>query len=349
MNIDNKKYRNKGLSGLSNLGNTCFLNACMQVLSHTYELNDFLNLETYKKRLKNKYESAMLIEWDDLRKLLWSENCIVSPVKFVRTVQKLAQIKGQELFTGYEQNDMTEFLIFVIDCFHESLSREVNMNIVGTVVNERDKIAMVCFERIKQMYSNDYSEIWNIFYGIQVSHLTSIETENIMSMTPEPYFIINLPIPPNMNQPSLLDCFDLYVEPEIMDGDNCVLNELTGQKEAAKKALSFWSFPTVLVIDIKRFNSSNRKKQNLVDFPIDNLNLSKYVIGYNKESYVYDLYGVCNHSGSVLGGHYTSFIKNANGKWYHCDDTNITEVTNPQQIVTPKAYCFFYRKRVEKE
>lgn len=349
MNIDNKKYRNKGLSGLSNLGNTCFLNACMQVLSHTYELNDFLNLETYKKRLKNKYESAMLIEWDDLRKLLWSENCIVSPVKFVRTVQKLAQIKGQELFTGYDQNDMTEFLIFVIDCFHESLSREVNMNIVGTVVNERDKIAMVCFERIKQMYSKDYSEIWNIFYGIQVSHLTSIETENIMSMTPEPYFIINLPIPPNMNQPSLLDCFDLYVESEIMDGDNCVLNELTGQKEAAKKALSFWSFPTVLVIDIKRFNSSNRKKQNLVDFPIDNLNLSKYVIGYNKESYVYDLYGVCNHSGSVLGGHYTSFVKNANGKWYHCDDTNITEVTNPQQIVTPKAYCFFYRKRVEKE
>jgi ubiquitin carboxyl-terminal hydrolase 2/21 len=349
MNNSNKKYRNKGLSGLSNLGNTCFLNACMQVLSHTYELNDFLNLETYKKRLKNKYESAMLIEWDDLRKLLWSENCIVSPVKFVRTVQKLAQIKDNALFTGYDQNDMTEFLIFVIDCFHESLSREVNMNITGTVVNERDKIAMVCFERIKQMYSNDYSEIWNIFYGIQVSHLTSIETEKMMSMTPEPYFIINLPIPPNMNQPSLLDCFDLYVEPEIMDGDNCVLNELTGQKEAAKKALSFWSFPTVLVIDIKRFNSSNRKKQNLVDFPIDNLNLSKYVIGYNKESYVYDLYGVCNHSGSVLGGHYTSFVKNANGKWYHCDDTNITEVINPQQIVTPKAYCFFYRKRVEKE
>lgn len=349
MNIDNKKYRNKGLSGLSNLGNTCFLNACMQVLSHTYELNDFLNLETYKRRLKNKYESAMLIEWDDLRKLLWSENCIVSPVKFVKTVQKLAQIKGQELFTGYDQNDMTEFLIFVIDCFHESLSREVNMNIIGTVVNERDKIAMICFERIKQMYSNDYSEIWNIFYGIQVSHLISEETEKIMSMTPEPYFIINLPIPPNMNQPSLLDCFDLYVEPEIMDGDNCVLNELTDKKEAAKKTLSFWSFPTVLVIDIKRFNSSNKKKQNLVDFPIDNLNLSKYVIGYNKESYVYDLYGVCNHSGSVLGGHYTSFVKNANGKWYHCDDTNITEVTNPQQIVTPKAYCFFYRKRVEKE
>ena len=108
----------------------------------------------------------------------------------------------------------------------------------------------------------------------------------------------------------------------------------------------FWSFPTVLVIDIKRYNSKNKKQQILIDFPLENLDLTKYVIGYNKESYIYDLYGVCNHSGSVLGGHYTSFVKNANGKWYHFDDTIVTEVTNTQQIISPKAYCFFYRKRI---
>ncbi len=107
----------------------------------------------------------------------------------------------------------------------------------------------------------------------------------------------------------------------------------------------FWSFPDILVIDIKRFNAMNRKNQVMVDFPLENLNLSKYVIGYDKDTYVYDLYGVCNHSGSVMGGHYTSFVKNANGKWYHYNDTNVSEVAMEQQIKTPKAYCFFYRKR----
>ena len=338
------KYNDKGLSGLANLGNTCFLNSCMQVISHTYELNNFLDLETYKKRLKNQYDSALLIEWDELRKILWKENCVVSPVKFVKTVQKLAQIKEKELFTGYEQNDLPEFLIFIVDCFHNALSREVNMNIQGTPENDRDKIALLCFEKIKQMYSKDYSEIWNIFYGIHVSRLIEVETNKVMSMTPEPFFIINLPIPQNNKSPSLLDCFDLYVEGEILDGDNSVLNETTGKKVAAQKNLTFWSLPTILVIDIKRYNVSNRKNQILIDFPLTDLNLSKYVIGYNKETYIYDLYGVCNHGGSVLGGHYTSYVKNANGKWYEFNDTRVNEITEAS-VISQKSYCFFYRKK----
>lgn len=343
MNIE--EYKEKGLSGLTNLGNTCFLNSTMQVLSHTYELNNFLERKTYKKKLNNKYDSALLIEWDELRSLLWKENCIVSPFKFVKTVQKLAKLKGQEMFTGFAQNDLPEFLIFVIDCFHNALSREVNMTIEGNIKDEKDKIAVKCFERIKQMYEKDYSEIWNIFYGVHVSQLENSETGEKMSMVPEPYFLINLPIPENNKSPNLIDCFDLYVEGEVLDGDNCVIDEKSCKKVEARKNIMFWSFPDVLVIDIKRFNSMNRKNQIMIDFPLENLNLSKYVIGYNKDSYVYDLYGVCNHSGSVMGGHYTSFVKNANGKWYHYNDTSVSEVALAQQIVTPKAYCFFYRKR----
>ena len=343
MNFNN--YNNKGLSGLANLGNTCFINSCMQVLSHTYEFNDFLNKQTYQKKIKNIYESALITEWDNLRKLLWSQNCVVSPNKFLKTIHKIAEKKGLEMFTGYSQNDLPEFLLFVIDCFHTSLSRQITMTIDGNVENETDKIALKCYEMIKNMYSNEYSEIWNLFYAVQVSEIVSLETGKQKNVIPEPYFMVDLPIPQNNKSPNLYDCFDLFVEGETLDGDNAWFNSETQKKEDVKKKISFWSFPNILIIDFKRFNSRNQKNQILIDFPLDNLNLTKYVIGYKKNSYKYELYGVCNHSGGVMGGHYTSYIKNANGKWYHFNDTSVQEVPLVSSIISPKAYCLFYRKK----
>lgn len=342
--LSQNQYANKGLSGLANLGNTCFLNTCMQMLSHTYELNDFLNKGEYVNKLKHKVDSVLLVEWVELRKLLWEKNCIVAPNRFLQIVQEVAKKKDLLLFTQYHQNDMPEFLIFVVDCFHNSLSREVKFTIEGSPSNDVDKLAILCYEKVKSMYSKDYSEIWNIFYGIQVSQLVSVNTQNIVSMTPEPYFILNLPIPP-IKEPTLIDCFDLYVEGEVLNGENQVFNDVLNQKEDMQKCIKFWSFPKILVIDIKRFDSYNRKNQKLVTFPLYELDLSSYVVGYNQESYIYDLYGICNHSGSVLGGHYTAFIKNANNRWYHYNDTSVSEVGMESQLITSKAYCFFYRQR----
>lgn len=343
--MDIIKYENKGLSGLANLGNTCFINSCIQILSHTYELNDFLNQDNYKKKLQNKYESALILEWDELRKLLWNSNCIISPGKFIKTIQKIAQIKKIDIFTGYSQNDLPEFLLFLIDCFHTSLSREIKMTISGIAENETDNIAIQCFEMIKKMYSKEYSEIWNLFYGVHVSEINCLESGKQLKITPEPYFMIDLPLPPSNNSPSLIDCFDHYVKGEILDGENAWYNEETKQKINIKKNIQFWSFPSILVIDIKRFNSRNQKNQVLVTFPLTDLDLSKYVIGYKKHSYKYDLYGVCNHSGGVLGGHYTSYVKNANGKWYHFNDTSVSEVGLSESIISPKAYVLFYKKK----
>ena len=145
-----------GLSGLANLGNTCFINSCMQIFSHTPELNKLLNDDKYKQRLNNKPESRLLVEWDDLRKILWSQNCVIAPGKFLNAVQQVARIKHIDIFTGYSQNDLPEFLLFIIDCFHTALTRETRMTISGNATNNTDKIAIKCFEMTILKYGRSF-------------------------------------------------------------------------------------------------------------------------------------------------------------------------------------------------
>ena len=49
-------------------------------------------------------------------------------------------------------------------------------------------------------------------------------------------------------------------------------------------------------------------------------------------------------SGNSMGGHYTAFIKNANKKWYHFNDTRVNEIKE-SSVISNKAYCLFYRKK----
>ena len=119
-----------GLTGLANLGNTCFINSCMQVLSHTYELNQILEKDngSYKNKLSAHHDkqyildSKLLVEWDKLRQLMWEENRIISPGGFIKAIQYVAKQKKRDFFTGFAQNDLPEFLLFIIDVVRLNLN-----------------------------------------------------------------------------------------------------------------------------------------------------------------------------------------------------------------------------------
>jgi ubiquitin C-terminal hydrolase len=290
-------------------------------------------------------DSDIIKEWDDLRKVMWSNNGTVSPNRFVNNVQKVASIKKKELFTGWSQNDMPEFLLFMIDCFHNSLSRKINIKISGKVENTVDNLAVKCYTMLKDVYSKEYSEIMDLFYGIYVSVLVSMDGKINHTINPESFFVLDLPIP-QKSDITLYDCFDLFTKCEILSGNNAWLNEKTNEKEDVKKQIMFWNFPKILVITLKRFSYDGMSKiDNLIDFPLEDLDLSKYVTGYNSSSYVYDLYGVCNHIGNVYMGHYTAFVKNSMDEWVHFNDSSVEIVKNRKMIITPMAYCLFYRKK----
>jgi ubiquitin carboxyl-terminal hydrolase 8 len=335
-----EKYKNKGLTGLANLGNTCFINSTIQCLSHIYELNDFLSEKTYQKRINKIPESLLLIEWDKLRTLMWSENCIIKPAGFINAIQKVSQLKDKDIFTGFAQNDLTEFMNFLFSSFHESIKREVEMNIRGDIKNDTDKLAINCYKMMKTMYRNEYSEFLKMFYGIHVSEIKSLESsyENII---PEPFFNIDVPIE---HSKTLYECIEDYTKKEILEDDNKVYSEENDRKERASKRIMFWSLPNILIITLKRFSNNLQKDEKDIDFPLVNLDMSKFILGYEKKKYKYDLFGICNHMGGVQGGHYTAFVKNSNNNWYHFNDTNVSKI-NEKNLKSPFAYCFFYRKQ----
>lgn len=352
-------FVNKGITGLMNLGNTCFANSCLQALSHTYELNRFLNDEKYKKRLTKKPDAVLLSEWDKLRTLMWSENCIVSPGGFMGSMKQIARLKNQELFTQNSQNDVQEFLVFMLDSFHMALAREVNMTITGNVNSDKDIIGKKCYEMMQQMYTKNYSEMLNLFYGIQMSVLSEVGGDGaVLSISPEPFSIISLSIPlveiagtGKTRVPTLIDCFSHYCAGEVMEGDNAWFNEKTGKYQDVKRGMMYWSLPNIMIIDLKRVQYTERggpvKITIPVEIPLRGLNLSSFVNGYKRDSYIYDLYAMCNHHGNASkSGHYTATICTASNRWYAFNDENVKETEMKGDTITSNIpYCLFYRKR----
>ena len=83
----------------------------------------------------------------------------------------------------------------------------------------------------------------------------------------------------------------------------------------------------------------------MVDFPMNNLDLSPYVSSPQKERPMYDLFAVANHEGNMNSGHYYAYTWNhASRNWYYQNDHEIKLIKNLSKIVSPEAYILFYTK-----
>lgn len=182
-------------------------------------------------------------------------------------------------------------------------------------------------------------------------------TGTVLSISPEPFSIISLSIPlvenPDTGKtriPTLMDCFRHYCSGEVLEGDNAWFNDTTKKYQNVKRGMMYWSLPNIMIIDLKRVQYTNRGAMKVtipVEIPLHGLNMSSFVNGYKRDSYVYDLYAVCNHHGSFSGsGHYTAMIRTASNAWYTFNDENVKQTEIKGDTITSNlAYCLFYRKR----
>lgn len=144
---------------------------------------------------------------------------------------------------------------------------------------------------------------------------------------------------------SLDECLDLFVTNEKLGSDDAWYCPKCKEFQQATKKFDLWSVPKVLIIHLKRFHYSRYRRdkiETLVEFPVHNLDISKIVINKSEQLKKYDLVGVCNHFGTLGGGHYTAYAKNNIDKnWYLFDDSSVRKATE-SEVVSSCAYVLMY-------
>jgi len=150
------------------------------------------------------------------------------------------------------------------------------------------------------------------------------------------------------------ECFQMFIEREQLGENDPWYCSSCKKHQQAYKKFDLWSTPDILILQLKRFLYlpgtyfvHRQKIDEVVDFPVDGLDLSELMLGPNFDEAppLYDLYAVSEHSGGLGGGHYTAVAKNfEDGKWYNFNDSSV-HLTDSKSSITGRAYVLFYKRR----
>ena len=151
------------------------------------------------------------------------------------------------------------------------------------------------------------------------------------------------------NNITLDHCLQYFTEEECLEEGNEWYCSKCRRRVMASKQIELFYLPRILCICLTRFSKKGRfydytKNNSLVEFPIENLNMGKYICGPDKKFAKYDLFAISQHYGSMGGGHYTAVCKNIDGNWYEYDDS-YCQRTSSNNVCTNAAYVLFYRRQ----
>ncbi|KAJ8559702.1 hypothetical protein K7X08_003760 [Anisodus acutangulus] len=182
-----------GLTGLQNLGNTCFMNSALQCLAHTPKLVDYF-LGDYKREINNDNPLGMNGEiasaFGDLLKKLWAPGA--SPVAPRTFKLKLAHFAPQ--FSGFNQHDSQEVLAFLLDGLHEDLNRVKNKPYVEAKDGDDRPDEEIADEYWDYHLARNDSIIVDVCQGQYRSTLVCSVCKKVSIMF-DPFMYLSLPLP----------------------------------------------------------------------------------------------------------------------------------------------------------
>lgn len=239
-----------GLTGLQNLGNTCFMNSALQCLAHTPKLVDYF-LGDYKREINPENPLGMKGEiassFGDLMKKLWAPGA--TPLAPRTFKLKLAHFAPQ--FSGFNQHDSQELLAFLLDGLHEDLNRVKCKPYVEAKDSDDRPDEQVADEYWRNHLARNDSIIVDVCQGQYRSTLVCPVCRKV-SVTFDPFMYLSLPLPSTSMRTMTLtivkaDGTDKPLPFTVTVPKNGKLEDLT---QALKTACSLKADETLLVAEI---------------------------------------------------------------------------------------------------
>lgn len=347
----NEELLTKGIIGLKNRGNTCYMNTAIQCLSNIHLLTSYFLQNEYIADLSNRFQEVknkklneiiLSREYGKLIKSLWGSNSSIDPKSFHECIENI-----DEQFEGYEQQDTQEILALILDNLHEGLKYDVNISHSGVIENDIDEIMIESISNWKTELKEKYSIIVELFFGQFINKIISLEKNDnrkILSKKFEVFNMLSIPI----HGKTLYTSLAKYFEKEVLETQ--FYDEKRNLNVKAYKEIKLMKVPKYFIIVLKRYkNKSNGhsvKSNNVITFPIDNLDLTPFAEGYDTFSCNMKLISIGCHEGFLNGGHYYAVCRHINNNWYKYNDDTVSVFNIKENILSlfQSGYVLIYER-----
>uniref|UniRef100_A0A8W7PLD4 ubiquitinyl hydrolase 1 n=1 Tax=Anopheles coluzzii TaxID=1518534 RepID=A0A8W7PLD4_ANOCL len=183
-----------GATGLHNLGNTCFMNAALQVLFNTQPLTQYFiqKKHLYELNTSNKMgtKGQLVLRYAELLRDVWTASTrSIAPLKLRFCVTKHAP-----QFSGGGQHDSQELLDWLLDSLHEDLNRVMEKPYTELKDSDGRSDVIVATEAWSQHHARNQSIIVDLFYG-QLKSKVTCQGCGRDSVRFDPFSLLSLPLP----------------------------------------------------------------------------------------------------------------------------------------------------------
>ncbi|RLN62516.1 hypothetical protein BBJ28_00015326, partial [Nothophytophthora sp. Chile5] len=247
-----RRMRSGGSVGLSNLGNTCYMNSALQCLTNTQLLAEYflsgMYLEDINRTSTLGLQGKLAEVYGKLAEDMW---CVkqksISPRNFKKSIGKF-----NEAFRGNDQQDAQELLAFLLSGLSEDLNRIQDKPYIEQPDSDGRYDADLADEWWRNHLRREVSVIVALFTG-QYKSLLTCSVCGFKSARFEPFTFLQVPLPePTHNTVTVLLVLASGVTPmkvSVRLGISATIFDL--KHELMKLCHDEFEMPDVLENDIK--------------------------------------------------------------------------------------------------